>query len=220
MFDAILLMAGESQRSKLQFNKVFYEILNTPIYQYSLNQFLKVNECDKIILVVRKDDFDKVSHLQSDKILITYGGATRQESVANGVKLATREYVLIHDAARCNIQKENIIEVYNETVKNDACVLGIKVTDTIKEVQNSLVNKTLDRNNLWAVQTPQGVNRKLFLDCLEKANENCYQGFDDVELVEKFGGVKVKIIEGKHSNIKLTNPIDFKLMELIIKEGL
>lgn len=220
MFDAILLMAGSGLRSGLDYNKIFYQINNKYVYQYSLNAFEKIKECLKIILVVHQDDVSKFFPLQSDKIIITTGGETRQESVIRGIRQATSDIVLIHDGARCNIKGEDIINVYHNTLKYGAAVLGTKVTDTIKEVNGEFIDKTLNRQKLWAVQTPQGVKRELFLECLEKATSDNYFGFDDVELIEKYSKNKVRIVEGSRTNLKLTSPVDFKLMEFIMKEGL
>jgi len=219
MFDAILLMAGDSNRSKLGYNKVFYEINKIPLYQYSLDKFLSIKECRKVVLVVKDEDKHKLTNL-SNRVVITTGGKTRQESVANGVKLATSDYILIHDAARCNIKANDILKVYEGVKQYQACTIAFKPNDTIKVVSDGLVIKTLNRNELWSVQTPQGIKRELYEACLDKAIKDSYTGFDDVELVEKYGKINVRIIEGEKTNIKVTTPEDFKLMEFYLKEGL
>jgi|SRR5690554_2736171 len=218
MFDAIILMAGKGERANLGYNKVFYKLNDKPLYSYSLDAFLKVKECNKIILVVNKEDFAKVSFLETDKIKIVLGGKERQDSVYNGVSAAESEIVLIHDGARANIKPKDVINLFNEMEKHKAAVLANKVTDTIKVVKNGYANKTLDRRNLWAMQTPQGLNRKLFLDCLQKAKKDAYYGFDDVELIEKYTNEVVKIVEGSNLNIKATIKEDFALLEFLLKE--
>lgn len=218
MFDAIILMAGKGTRANLGYNKVFYKLNNQPLYFYSLNEFKKIKECNKIILVVNKEDLDKVSFLETDKIKIVLGGNARQDSVFNGVNEAESPTVLIHDGARANLKVKDIINLYNATKEFKVAVLANKVNDTIKVVNDGFASKTLDRSKLWAMQTPQGLNRRLFLDCLNKAKADSYYGFDDVELIEKYSDEKVKIVEGSNLNIKATREEDLHLLELLLKE--
>lgn len=219
MFDVVLLMAGSGFRTQLGYNKAFFMIGDHPMYWYSLQQFLSMEECDKIILVVRSEDQHLVSHLASDKIIITQGGLTRQDSVINGMEQTTQMIVLIHDAARPNIHQEDIIRVYQATMHHQAAVLAVPVLETIKEVEEGFSKRTLNRNNLWSMQTPQGVHRLHYLKCIKSAKLDGYQGFDDVEILEKYGGIKAKIVEGVASNIKATTPTDLKLLEWLMKEG-
>lgn len=220
MFDVVLLMAGSGSRTKLGYNKVFYKINEKPIYQYSLETFQKIEDCDKIVLVVKEEEIPLVSHLKSERIIITIGGLLRQDSVRNGVEKTTQPIVLIHDAARCNVKKEDIINVYQETIANQSAVLAVKVTDTIKESENTFIKKTLNRNMLWAMQTPQGVMRIPFIKCLKAAQLDNYKSFDDVEILEKYGGIKAKIVEGRFSNIKVTTEVDLTIIEVLMREGL
>jgi 2-C-methyl-D-erythritol 4-phosphate cytidylyltransferase len=176
-----------------------------------------LKECDKIILVVREDEISLVEHLASEKVILTTGGKMRQDSVYNGIKKSTNEIVLIHDAARYNIDVDEIIAVYQATLKNGGAVLAAKVTDTIKEVDNNKIIKTLDRANLWAMQTPQGVKRIDYIKAIKLANKNNYYGTDDVELLEKYTNIVPVIVEGKANNFKLTSNADIKLAEIIIR---
>jgi 2-C-methyl-D-erythritol 4-phosphate cytidylyltransferase len=217
MFDLVLLMAGMGTRTNLVTNKVFYEIDGIPLFMYSLNKFKDLKECDKIILVVRDDELSLVEHLASDRIIITTGGKMRQDSVYNGIKNSTNEIVLIHDAARYNIDMDEILAVYQATLKSGGAVLAAKVSDTIKEVVNNKIIKTLDRTNLWAMQTPQGVKRSVYLKAIQYANINNYYGTDDVELLEKYTNIVPVIVEGKANNFKLTTNADIKLAEIIIR---
>jgi 2-C-methyl-D-erythritol 4-phosphate cytidylyltransferase len=218
MFDCVFLMAGKGERSQLDINKVYYKINNKPLFKYSLDVFLDIEECNKIVLVVREDEYNRVSHLSSSRIKIVYGGQMRQDSVASGVIATSEKIVLIHDAARYNVSKDDIIQVYLNTIDYQAAVLATKVTDTIKTVSDYKVVNTLDRNTLWAMQTPQGVKRDLYLDCLKKARQENYYGTDDVELLEKYANVKARIVPGHHCNYKLTNAEDIIVAEAILKE--
>jgi 2-C-methyl-D-erythritol 4-phosphate cytidylyltransferase len=220
MFDVVLLMAGTGNRTNLQYNKVFYEINNKPIYQYSLETLLRIDEINKIILVVHPEEILLVKDLETSKVIITTGGLTRQDSVYNGVRIAKEDIVLIHDGARCNVQKEDIIKVYQATKIHKAAVLAVKAKNTIKVVESGFVRVTLDRSSLWEMQTPQGLNRLDLIKGLEMAKAENYIGYDDVEIVEKYLGIYAKIVEGHDSNIKVTTAPDLKIMEVLLKEGL
>ena len=213
MFDCILLMAGSGIRSKLPINKVLYQINNKPIYLYSLEVFLSIKECERIIVVIKKEDESLYNFPNSPKIKITYGGLTRSETVKNGLELVNNEDVLIHDAARPNITKEKVLEVYNALKTSSCSLLAIPVQDTIKEVENGFSIKTYDRNKLWYVQTPQGMKTKLLKEGLEKSNQSY---FDDVEVLEKQFGIKAKIIIGDVRNIKVTTPEDIEYMKYLL----
>lgn len=217
MFDCILLMAGKGLRTNLTYNKTLYKINNQPIYMFSLKKFMNIKECANIIIVTSSDDFEQVINevdsLADGRIKVVVGGTTRQESVQNGFKHTQSDYVLIHDGARPFVKEEEIIKVYLNTKTYQASVLATAVKDTIKIVEEDFITKTLDRKTLYAMQTPQGVNRTLFKKCLDAASKENYLGTDDVELVEKFSDVKVKIVIGSDENIKVTTSRDLQILE-------
>lgn len=216
MFDCILLMAGSGTRTSLNYNKIKYLINNKPIYQYSLEKFMDINECDNIILVVNNEDYNEFVHLQNNKVKVVLGGSTRFESVLKGAKVAVNNKILIHDAARPNIHQEDILKVYNELLNNDSVCLGVKVKDCIKSDKDTV--KTLDRSTLWQIQTPQGVNKELLIKGLESNKYDSY--YDDCEVLEKNFNSKTKIVEGKYDNIKVTTDEDLDYMENLLCKGL
>ena len=215
MFDCILLMAGSGTRTSLNYNKIKYLINGKPLYQYSLDKFLNIKECNNIILVVNKDDYNEFIHLQSDNIKVVIGGNTRFESVLNGAKEATEDTILIHDAARANIQEEDIIKVYNSSKEHDAVCLGVKVKDCIKEVNKN--SKTIERSNLWQAQTPQAVKKDLLIKGLENNKFDFY--YDDCEVLEKNFNIDCFMVEGKYDNIKVTTDDDLKYMEFLMNSN-
>lgn len=220
MFDVIIVMAGRGSRTSLAYNKVFYPLFDIPIYEYSLNTFLSIPECHKVILVVNQDEVKEVIKHQSDKVLITIGGPTRQDSVFNGMELVESEYVLIHDGARPNVKVEDILKVYMEAKLHQASVLATPVVNTIKNCQDGFCLQTLERKNLFSMQTPQGVKKEIFKKALKQAKLDNFVGTDDVELLEKYSRIPAKIVIGKDSNLKITNDLDLKIMEMLMKEGL
>lgn len=215
MFDCILLMAGSGTRTSLNYNKIKYLINGKPLYQYSLDKFSNIKECNNIILVVNKDDYNEFIHLQSNNIKVVIGGNTRFESVLNGAKEATEDTILIHDAARANIQEEDIIKVYNSSKEHDAVCLGVKVKDCIKEVNKN--SKTIERSNLWQAQTPQAVKKDLLIKGLENNKFDFY--YDDCEVLEKNFNIDCFMVEGKYDNIKVTTDDDLKYMEFLMNSN-
>ena len=158
----------------------------------------------------------------SEKINWINGGNTRQESVRNGVNNLPNNAmkVLIHDGARCLIKPELIDKCFNELDENDAVILAVKVTDTIKVVnENRIIKETPDRNFLWAAQTPQGFLVTQLKQAHQKAKENSWDVTDDASLFERLRW-PVKVIEGNSTNIKITSPIDLKIASLFLGNSL
>lgn len=215
MFDCLLLMAGSGTRTTLSYNKVEYKINNKPLYQYSLEKFLSLEQCHKVILVVKEDEYDKYKDLINERIDIAIGGDTRFNSVLNGAKKATQDILLIHDAARPNIKLNSIIDLYDASLTNKACCLAVKVKDCIRNVEEQ--SYTLERNNLWQIQTPQAVDRKLLITGLESNKFSSY--YDDCEVLEKNYNIKCHIVEGDYTNIKVTTNEDLKYMEFLMGQN-
>lgn len=214
MFDCLLLMAGSGTRTSLAYNKVKYLINDKPIFEYSLDLFLNIKECNHVIMVVKEDEYDEFKKYENDRIKVVIGGATRFASVLNGANASTTDIILIHDAARPNIKEEYVINLYNSALKNKAVCLGVKVKDCIRSVSDT--SYTLERNGLWQIQTPQAVDRKLLIQGLESNKFENY--YDDCEVLEKNFGINSVVIEGDYNNIKVTTDEDFKYMEYIMNQ--
>lgn len=213
MFDCILLMAGSGIRSELGYNKIKYEIDGKPLFQYSLEKFLNIKECDKIFLVVKKEEYDDYRYLENEKIKLVIGGNTRFNSVLNGIKVASQKTVMIHDAARPNISEIDIIKVFEASKQYDAVSLGVKVKDCIREIKEEY-SHTLERKDLWQVQTPQALNRELLIKGLENNKFDNY--YDDCEVLEKNFGINCFMVEGSYTNIKATTKDDFEYLEFLL----
>lgn len=219
MFDAIIVMAGSGQRANLKYNKAFYEIFGKPVFMYSVEKFRSIRQCANIILVVNEKEIEDVKKYIKDEIIVI-GGKTRLESVYNGTQKVLSDFVLVHDAARPNVKIEDIIKVY-ETLKDyDASALGVKPSNTIKEISGSLFKKTLNRDELVEVQTPQGFKSKIYINAIKKAINDDAIIYDDIQILEKYENISAKLVLGSYSNIKITNPIDFHIIELLMREGL
>lgn len=210
---AIIVAAGASSRMQGT-NKQLLELNGIPVIINTLLKFENCKAVKNIILVVRTEDLFAMQ-LLTEKYMITKlsdivcGGQTRQDSVLKGLSRVAEEdsAVLIHDGARPLVSGGIITSVANALEEYSAVTCAVKVKDTIKQIdENGKVVKTLERNSLVAVQTPQGVRIKEYLDAVQKAGD--VSAFtDDTSLMEA-AGYEVYTVEGSYRNIKITTPED------------
>ena len=148
----------------------------------------------------------------------TTGGATRQESVINGIRCISKgiQLVAIHDGARPLVKPEHIEKVIKDASVFGGATLGVPVKDTIKTVDGGLIIDTPPRSSLYITQTPQIFKRDLYFEGVDFALEHGLDFTDDCQLVEAIGG-KVAMTVGDYTNIKITTPEDIKLAEVLLK---
>lgn len=216
---AIIVSAGKGTRMGSEIPKQYMTIAGKTILETTLYKFDRDKLIDEIILVVNREDIDYVreeiaSNYEKVKVVLK-GGKTRTESVYEGIKRLSEncKVVLIHDGVRPFISYRLINTCVEKAYKHKACVPVIDVIDTIKEVRNSYVEKTLDRAILKAVQTPQAFDADLIRNCYEKAINEDISFTDDASIVEYYGH-KVKTVEGLSRNIKITTPLDLRVAEI------
>jgi 2-C-methyl-D-erythritol 4-phosphate cytidylyltransferase/2-C-methyl-D-erythritol 2,4-cyclodiphosphate synthase len=235
---AIVPAAGLGKRFGKDKNKPFFNLLGKPLLLWVFETLQSCDEISEIIPVLKEDDIDDcLDLLEKCRIpkvkQITAGGKERQDSVYNGLKCVRDKTgaVLIHDGARPLIDIETILRTINGLSGSDAAIAAVPVKDTIKAVRSResgvnsqefynelFVDKTLDRNILWSVQTPQVFIFDKIMDAHERAQKERFYATDDAALIEHYGGV-VKIVMGDYSNIKITTPEDIKIAEAISEEG-
>lgn len=217
---AIVVAAGKGTRMGSELPKQYMNIAGKTILDTTLYKFQKSNEIDEIILIVSKDDLefvnDEIAPIYDKVTIVKAGGSTRTESVYEGIKALSIycDIVLIHDGVRPFVSYNLISNCVEGAYNYEACIPVLDVIDTIKEVSSEgLVEKTLDRSRLKAVQTPQAFNYDLIKDCYGRAVTENVQFTDDASIVE-FYGYKVKTIDGLPRNIKITTPLDFRIAEI------
>jgi 2-C-methyl-D-erythritol 4-phosphate cytidylyltransferase len=218
-YTVILLAAGVGKRMNLGFNKVFLTLNNHPLITLSAKHFYDDPHCTEIVYVVNPHDQLEVMNLLNEyelfdnRCVMVCGGKERQDSVYNGLKYVTNDLVLIHDAARPFITRQLINSLLRDASEIGCAIPGVKVKDTIKQVVDNFVEKTLPRDCLIAVQTPQACQTKLIIKAHEKANLVNHIGTDEASLIEIYQLSPVKIIEGNYDNMKITTPEDINLAE-------
>ncbi|MBR5505137.1 MAG: 2-C-methyl-D-erythritol 4-phosphate cytidylyltransferase [Clostridia bacterium] len=221
---AVVIVAGGSGlRMGSEIPKQFIKVNGAQIIEHTLQAFLECKLAQKIVIVCNKDYIDHTKKLVSAicaavSIEVVAGGATRQLSVYEGLqKVSDFEYVMIHDAVRCCLSVEDIHKLY-DALKVSACALGVRVNDTIKlaDSESHAIVKTIDRQNLWHIQTPQAFKVADIIEAHNQALQSGYEATDDCAIAEKAGMV-VKIVEGSYTNIKVTTPTDLILAGEFLK---
>ena len=212
-------------RMGLKQAKQYLEIGGKPLLVHTLRTFQECHAVDSIIVVVPEKDVDYCLHqmvprYQLSKVYkVISGGERRQDSVRNGIEAVADScrWVLIHDGVRPFVSIELIEKVIKTARRFRAVITGLPVTETIKRVDSNVnVLETIERNDLWLVQTPQIFAREdIHLAHQEALKRGWAEATDDAFLVEKMG-ISVKIIEGEERNIKITTPHDLQVARFLL----
>ena len=221
----MIVSAGKGLRFMEGKKKQFHSLGGKPILAHTLDKFETCPLIRSILLVVGQEDMDYclkeiIEQYKFQKISqIVPGGKRRQESVKNGIDALPKDadVVTIHDGVRPFVTKAMIEDTIHSAERVGAVVLAMPVKDTIK-VSNpdGTVLKTLDRESLWQIQTPQTFRVSVIKEAYYRAAEDGFVGTDDASLVERLG-VKVHILPGSYTNIKITTPEDLFLANLFLK---
>ena len=211
--NAIITAGGTSSRFGNS-NKLLEKINGKEVIKYTIEAFLSSN-IDKIIICANISIIEILEKMFNcePRIKIVEGGITRQESVYNGLKFEKSDYVLIHDGARPIISPE-LINICIEMVK-EHCAISVmtKTIDTIKEVENGKIRRTIDRAKLYNTQTPQGFKYNLILDAHKKFVGKNYT--DDAGMIEDME-LPVYVVDGSYRNIKITTQSDIELAQIYL----
>ncbi len=227
-FFALIPAAGSGSRMSSLLPKQYLPIVGKPMIYHAIKT-LYLNQEINFILVVLAPDDQKWSTYDwsefSDKLIVLpCGGATRAESVLNGLKAAhtqheinTDDWILVHDGARPCLTATQLNKMI-QTLKHDEVggLLAIPVADTLKRChdQNKVV-RTESREDLWQAQTPQMFRHNLLTKALNQADPTKIT--DDASAIEALG-LQPKLITSDAYNFKVTYPQDLALAELILKQ--
>lgn len=222
---AIVLAAGEGKRMGSGIPKQYMLIKSRPLVYYALKAF-ENSPVDEVILVTGEDEIEYcrryiVEKYQFHKVTrIVAGGCERYASVYCGLKaIQHADYVLIHDGARPMIDRALIKTCILNVMEYGTCVVGVPSKDTIKVVdERNYAIHTPERRTLWQVQTPQCFEYELVMEAYQKLMESgATNATDDAMVVETYGNVPVKLIEGGYDNIKITTPEDVRIAGSLMK---
>ncbi len=228
---AIVPSAGMGRRFGVEKKKAFFQLAGRPIIIRTLEILQSIPQITEIIPVVKEEDLESAAELFEQYDLsrirqIVPGGAERQDSVYNALKtiMDNKALVLIHDGGRPFADSAIFVNALSQLPGFDGVVAAVRVKDTIKEAKEAaagtngtpVVRQTLNRDLLYAVQTPQLFPFGIIMQAHEKARAEKYYGTDDASLVERYGG-RIGIVEGSYRNIKITTPEDILIAEALLK---
>ncbi len=221
---AIVPAAGSGKRFESDVNKAFHSLLGKPVILYVFKILQDLSIIDEIIPVFKDEDrargIEIVSNAVISKVIdIAPGGYERQNSVYNALNLIKDKssVVLIHDGARPLVSEELITSALESLKGNDGVIPVLPLKDTIKEIADGYVVRTLDRASLAAVQTPQVFNHGVLLDAYDKAISEGVAVTDDASIIEMYNG-RIKTIPGDYKNIKITTRDDADYAEFLLRK--
>lgn len=207
---ALIVAAGTGERLGAGMPKALVELRGKTLLQRSADVLLSCERVSEVIVAL------PTGIPAPSGTLGVLGGQTRSQSVRHALQVASEgdpaDIVLVHDAARPMVTLdlvEALIEVMHDE-RLEAAVAGVPVTDTVKRAQDHVVTETLDRSELWAVQTPQAFKRHTLQRVLDQPYEVLAKATDDASLVEQQGGA-VAIVPSSPENLKVTTPLDLEI---------
>jgi len=222
---AVIPAAGLGTRMASARSKQYMDLCGKPMLAVTLEQFQQCRLVEGIVLVVAEDAIDYcireiVERFDLTKVApVVAGGQSRQESVRNAIEVVSNstETVVIHDGARPLVTIELIERIIRASERHRGAVAGVPLKDTVKEIDSrGRVAKTVDRQALWAIQTPQIFQYDDIRLAHKKAMEEDWHGVtDDASLIEKLN-IPVTVIPGEETNIKITTEEDLELARLIL----
>lgn len=207
-------------------NKQYLQLAGRPILAHTISRFDKHPRIDNIVVIIPEAEIpfcqaEVIDRFGYRKVSgVVAGGAERQDSVCNGLEALEADdddLVLIHDGVRPLIEDELVEQMIDATLKDGACLAGVPVKDTIKEVEDGQVVATPARERLWQAQTPQAFRFGLIRDAHRRAREEGVAVTDDAMLAERYG-YPVKMVMGSYRNIKITTPEDLAMAEAWLAE--
>lgn len=217
---ALIVAAGRGSRSGIGYNKVYYPLNGCCVLSHSIRAMAASGLFDGITVVISRGDealFDEKLRQDGTRDLvraIAYGGATRQESVYNGLCALPEDTTLvaIHDGARPYVSAEVMCATLDSAREHGSGVISTPVIDTIKQIDpDGYAVATPPRDTLRAVQTPQSFRYAEIMSAHRQAIAENYSSTDDAALYEHvYGRVRLVHAEGAERNKKLTTPEDFQ----------
>lgn len=222
-YEVVLPAAGSGKRMGAGKNKLFLLLQQKPILIHTLEVFQSDDNCTGIWLAVKPEEREFIQRLLDEHHItkvkgLPNGGEERQHSVHSCIKeMEQVEIVLVHDAARPFVTHEIIASLVDCAMKKGAAIAGVRAKDTMKKVRDGVIIETVDREDLWMIQTPQAFRFDLLYEAEDVAEKVGFLGTDEAMLVERLGH-PVHIVEASYDNIKMTTIEDLVLGEAILKK--
>lgn len=228
---AILPAAGLGTRMGAEVPKQFLELDGVPLLLFTLRRLAECKAITEFLIATRPEEVEGVQQRLAKEnfgraVHVVKGGETRQQSVGNALARvpADTEIVLVHDAVRPFVTREQVERVIAEARTRGAAILGVPAIDTVKEVRRStlpedvaLISATIPREKIVLAQTPQGFHVALLKEAFARAEQDGYTASDEAALVERLGR-DVYVVQGSERNIKITRPADMELARFYLDQ--
>ena len=221
MISALITAAGSSTRYGK--NKMLEPVQGKPLLIRTLERFLACEEIEEIIVTARSSDkqtYEKLTRTL-DIVKIVTGGKQRIESLLNALNASSGDILITHDGARPLVTPDLIKELISWVKKTGAAMTAVNPTATVKITDNQSMKivGTLPRVKTWIAQTPQGYNRRILKQAMEKAvREKYFVPTDDSEIVARMTSHDIVVVPGDHSNIKVTHRSDIVIANELFEE--
>jgi len=220
----IVPAAGVGRRFGGDIPKQYQQLLGKSVIEHTLERLLQLQDVQIVVAVSSEDTlWQTLSVFQNPRIQTTLGGEERADSVRLALeylqgKAQRDDWVLVHDVARPCVRVQDIQNLIKKLASHKVGgVLATPVSDTVKRVLNeSNIDSTEDRSQLWAAQTPQMFGYGLLLESLQKAVQQQYRPTDESAAIEQLGYTPC-VVEGSRDNIKITRLEDMAIAEAIMK---
>lgn len=228
---AIIPAAGLGRRMQHDTPKTYLHLAGKPILIHTLEVFEKVPEVHEVVVVVHPEDLEfcqeeVIEAYPLKKVLrLVPGGKERQDSVYNALRVLWKhakelDIILVHDGVRPLVDPAQVGKVVAAARRHGGAVLGIPCQDTLKRINaRGEVQGTVDRRELWQIQTPQAFRAALLWRAYQEAMERGFYATDEAALVEALGETVV-VVPGSPLNLKITTPDDLKIAEAILASSL
>ncbi|MCK9377200.1 MAG: 2-C-methyl-D-erythritol 4-phosphate cytidylyltransferase [Syntrophobacterales bacterium] len=226
MIAAIIAAAGLGTRMGHHLPKTYLPLAGKPILAHTLKLFETMPEIREVTVVVHPEDLDYcqenvIARYNFKKVLrLVPGGKERQDSVYHALKALKNEeeleIVLVHDGVRPFVTPDQIRQVIEAARRHAGAVLGLPAQDTLKTVDaEGRVRQTLERKDIWQIQTPQAFQAPLLWRAFTEAYSRSFYGTDEASLLEEIHQ-EVVVVPGSPFNLKITTPEDLLLAEAIL----
>ncbi len=222
MVGAVIAAAGEGRRMGQK--KQFLSLLGKPLLFWTLKAFEACSVVDSLVLVVNAEEINRAAEMTrqenfSKVASIVEGGRRRQDSVLKGFNALPdlAEVVVVHDGARPLIKPAVIERAVTDLKSFDGLVVAVPAVDTLKEVSEGVVMRTLDRKLIWQAQTPQVFRRGVLSEVFRVLERENLEFTDEAAAAEALG-YKIAVTFGDYANFKITTPLDLVLAEAVLRE--
>lgn len=219
---AIIVAGGSGTRMRTNLPKQFLLIGNKPVLYYTLKVFLEAYDDLQIILVLPPAYTDMGQEIidawfDKERIRITTGGDTRFQSVKNGLQLIDKEAIIfVHDGVRCLLTTALVHACYEKALQTGSAVPAVASRDSVRLLTEE-GNDAVERDKVMLVQTPQAFHSKILVPAFHIDYKDKFT--DEATVVEAYG-LKVSLVKGEETNIKITQPVDLLVAEVILNNRL